>query len=58
VDRLTEARDARARQDWQGCVDVLVGAGPEPSGPAAVEAERLDLLADAALWLGRLDDCV
>ncbi|MDQ1507152.1 MAG: hypothetical protein QOD57_4879 [Actinomycetota bacterium] len=57
MDRLTEARDARARQDWQGCVDAVVGAGPELSDPI-VEAERLDLLADAAWWLGRLDDCV
>ncbi len=56
MDRLSPARDARARQDWQGCVDALVSAGPE-SDPA-VEAERLDLLADAAWWLGRLDDCV
>ncbi|MDQ1491954.1 MAG: hypothetical protein QOJ23_4468, partial [Actinomycetota bacterium] len=57
MDRLTEARDARARQDWQGCVDAVVGAGPELTDPI-VEAERLDLLADAAWWLGRLDDCV
>ena len=32
-------------------------AGPQSSDPA-VEAERLDLLADAAWWLGRLDDCI
>jgi DNA-binding CsgD family transcriptional regulator len=57
VDRLNPARDARARQDWQACLDALVGVGPEPSNPP-VEAERLDLLADAAWWLGRLDDCI
>lgn len=54
---LSEARDARARQDWQACLDVL--AEPVASGQAAdVEAERLDLHAEAAWWLGRLDDCI
>jgi DNA-binding CsgD family transcriptional regulator len=57
VDRLSAARDARARQDWQACVDALAVAGTQISDPAA-EAERLELLADAAWWLGRLDDCV
>lgn len=57
MDWLTGARDARARQDWQACFDALVGAGAQSSDPT-VEAERLDLLADAAWWLGRLDDCV
>jgi ATP/maltotriose-dependent transcriptional regulator MalT len=57
VEWLTEARDTRARQDWQACVDALTGAGAQVSD-AAVEAERLELLADAAWWLGRLDDCV
>lgn len=57
VDRLTPAREARARHDWQACLDALMAVGPQPSDPAA-EAERLDLLADAAWWLGRLDDCV
>ncbi len=51
---LTEARAARARQDWQACFDVLVGAGSQ----ATLEAERLELLADAAWWLGRLDECI
>lgn len=57
MDWLTGARDARARQDWQACFDALVGAGGQSSDPG-VEAERLELLADAAWWLGRLDDCV
>jgi len=57
VDWLTGARDARARQDWQACFDALVGAGAQ-SSDSTVEAERLDLLADAAWWLGRLDDCI
>ncbi len=54
---LTEARATRARQDWQACFDVLNGAGAQ-TAEATLEAERLELLADAAWWLGRLDDCV
>jgi len=57
VDRLADARDALAHQQWQAGFDLLVEAGA-PSSDAAVEAERLDLLADAAWWLGRLDACI
>ncbi|MEY2454992.1 MAG: hypothetical protein QOK06_86, partial [Acidimicrobiaceae bacterium] len=57
VDQLIGAREARARQDWQACFDALDETGPQSSEPA-LEAERLDLLADAAWWLGRLDECV
>ena len=57
VDQLIGARDARARQDWQACFDALVETNAQSSEPT-VEAERLDLLADAAWWLGRLDDCI
>ncbi len=57
MDRLIEARDARARHDWQACFDALTAAGTDSSDPT-VESERLDLLADAAWWLGRLDDCI
>jgi tetratricopeptide (TPR) repeat protein len=57
VDQLVEARAARARQDWQACFDAVADTRA-PSSDPAVEAERLELLADAAWWLGRLDDCV
>jgi len=57
VDRIADARDALARQQWQAGFDLLVEAGA-PSSDSAVEAERLDLLADAAWWLGRLDACI
>jgi DNA-binding NarL/FixJ family response regulator len=53
---LDEARDARARQDWQACLDAL--APLDGSNDPSVEAERLDLVADAAWWLGRLDECI
>ncbi len=54
---LADARDAHGRQDWQGCIDAL-DDGPPPGGDPRLEAERLDLLADAAWWLGRLDECI
>lgn len=57
VDQLIGAREALSRQDWQACFDALVETGAQSSDPA-VEAERLDLLADAAWWLGQLDDCI
>jgi DNA-binding CsgD family transcriptional regulator len=57
VDQLIEARAALSRHDWQACFDALTGAGVDSAAPEA-EAERLDLLADAAWWLGRLDDCI
>ncbi|MEY2571327.1 MAG: hypothetical protein QOE63_1677 [Acidimicrobiaceae bacterium] len=57
VDHLIGAREALARQDWQAGCDALVELGAQSSDPA-VEAERLELLADATWWLGRLDDCV
>jgi ATP/maltotriose-dependent transcriptional regulator MalT len=58
---LDDARDARARHDWRACFDALSQAGEQdgdPDGDPRVEAERLDLMADAAWWLGRLDECI
>ena len=57
MDPLVDARDARARHDWQASFDAVVSC-EEPSTDPAVEAERLDLLAEAAWWLGRLDQCI
>jgi len=54
-DPLDAVRQALAACDWQGAHDAAVAAStPDP----AVEANRLDLLADAAWWLGRLDECI
>jgi ATP/maltotriose-dependent transcriptional regulator MalT len=53
---LDGARAAVERQDWQAAFDDASAAGVATD--AAVEAGRLDLLADAAWWLGRLDDCI
>jgi DNA-binding NarL/FixJ family response regulator len=52
---IDEARAALAHHDWEACL-ALAGAGP--AGDPAVEADRLDLLAEAAWWLGRLDECI
>lgn len=53
-DPLSPARDAWSRHDWEACLD----AASVPLDDPLLEAERLDLLADAAWWLGRLDECI
>jgi ATP/maltotriose-dependent transcriptional regulator MalT len=52
---LDGVRAAVASQDWQRAYDTA--SAVTPSDDPALEAERLDLLADAAWWLGWLDDC-
>jgi ATP/maltotriose-dependent transcriptional regulator MalT len=55
TDALSLARDALARHDWPACHDLvreLSVADPED------EAERLVLLADAAWWLGRVEESI
>jgi ATP/maltotriose-dependent transcriptional regulator MalT len=54
-DELAGARDALARHDWQAAYDAAVGI--VPADPAR-RGERLDLLADASWWLGRIDECI
>jgi ATP/maltotriose-dependent transcriptional regulator MalT len=55
IDALRSAREALAHHDWQGCYELVHELSvDEPS----VEAERLDLLADAAWWLGRVERCI
>ncbi|HVE94952.1 MAG TPA: response regulator transcription factor [Acidimicrobiales bacterium] len=55
MDVLVDAREARARSDWQACFEATCDV---TSDDPAVEACRLDLLAEAAWWLGRLDQCI
>jgi ATP/maltotriose-dependent transcriptional regulator MalT len=52
---LTGAREAVARHDWERCFTLARAARADD---VRVEAERLELLADAAWWLGRLDECI
>ena len=54
-DELTSAREACARHDWQAAYDAALAV---QTAGGADEGERLDLLADAAWWLGRLEDCI
>ena len=52
---LTAAREALGRHDWQVAYDAAsVVVCDEP----ADDAERHDVLADAAWWLGRIEDCI
>jgi ATP/maltotriose-dependent transcriptional regulator MalT len=55
TDPLEAIRSAVARHDWQAAFDAASSMAPVDD--PATEAERLDLQADAAWWLGRLDDC-
>ena len=55
TDSLAGARNALARHDWQACYDLVQTLGV---GEAATEAERLNLLADAAWWLGKVEESV
>ncbi len=58
-DRLAEARLALSRCDWQAAYDIVLVDECEAGESAGErEAERLDLLADAAWWMGRLDECI
>jgi ATP/maltotriose-dependent transcriptional regulator MalT len=49
---LTGARAALERHDWQAAYDAAQAADGGDAG------ERAALMADAAWWLGRLDDCI
>jgi len=55
TDRLGPARQALGRHDWDGAFEAARRA--DVSSPE-LEADRSDLMADAAWWLGRLDDCI
>jgi DNA-binding CsgD family transcriptional regulator len=55
-DPLAAARAALAECSWQRAHDAAAAA--TVGGDAALAAERLEVLAEAAWWLGRLDDCI
>lgn len=52
---LSEAREALARHDWAGCLAL---AHELRFDDRRDEAARLELLAEAAWWLGRHEDCI
>lgn len=52
---LDRAHEALANHQWQAAYDLTRGEHFE--APVA-EAERMEVLADAAWWLGRLEECI
>ncbi|MET0903590.1 MAG: response regulator transcription factor [Acidimicrobiales bacterium] len=52
---LDPVRDTLARHEWQGALDA---ARSLTFDDPATEAERLDLEAEAAWWLGQLEGCI
>jgi len=54
-DAITAASDAHRRHDWSAAWEAAVSAR---AVEGQAEADRLDIAADAAWWLGRLDDCI
>jgi ATP/maltotriose-dependent transcriptional regulator MalT len=54
-DGLAAVRDALSRHDWQAAYDAAAAASV---GSPELEAERADMAAEAAWWLGRLDDSI
>jgi hypothetical protein len=54
---LQAAREALKRHDWQAAYDAADRAAGTAADPLD-EATRLDVRAEAAWWLGRMDDCI
>jgi ATP/maltotriose-dependent transcriptional regulator MalT len=54
-DPLEPVHDALRRSDWQAALDAARVASVDAPG---LEADRLDSEAEAAWWLGRLDECI
>ncbi len=56
---LEAARAALGRWDWAEALRVADGAGAGAGATTgAAEADRLDIVAEASWWLGRLDECI
>jgi ATP/maltotriose-dependent transcriptional regulator MalT len=55
ADPLTSARDALVRHEWDTAVALVDDLRLDD--PAA-EADRLEVLADALWWLGRMEECI
>ena len=53
---LAAAREALARHDWQAAYAASHPAVNDSRGLAA--ADRLDVHAEAAWWLGHIDECI
>jgi tetratricopeptide (TPR) repeat protein len=55
ADPLAAARDLRSRHDWLAALEAATTANVDSP---ELEAEQADLIADAAWWLGRLQECI
>jgi ATP/maltotriose-dependent transcriptional regulator MalT len=55
ADPLAAARDAWSRHDWLAVLELATAASVDS---VELDAERSDLVADAAWWLGRLQACI
>jgi len=53
--RIERAQAALDRCAWAEALDLALGAGV---AEGALEADRLDVVAEASWWLGNLDDCI
>ena len=58
TDPLSAARRAIAQHDWPAALDAALAAASATAGDPRLEADRADLEAEAAWWLGRLDACI
>ena len=54
---LEAAHEALARHDWQAAYDAA-GLEGGPDWDRLQEADRLDVRATSAWWLGRMDECI
>ena len=57
-DPLAPARASLERFDWEAARTASLVPLPGEEPGSRLEADRLDLLAEADWWLGRLDDCI
>jgi ATP/maltotriose-dependent transcriptional regulator MalT len=57
-DPLEAARAAIAEHDWAAALDAAQSAAAATAGDVRLDADRADLEAEAAWWLGRIDACI
>jgi ATP/maltotriose-dependent transcriptional regulator MalT len=57
-DPLGQVRAAIAAHDWAAALDAAQAAASATADDPRADADRADLEAEAAWWLGRLDTCI
>jgi ATP/maltotriose-dependent transcriptional regulator MalT len=58
TDPLAVVRAAIAAHDWAAALDAAQSAAPTTASDPRADADRADLEAEAAWWLGRIDTCI